>query len=243
MCCVCPSATCLRFWFNVHYRARLLETLNNLCISVILLVFELNISPFAKKVMHKISWTLASQSPRRAQLLTEAGVTFEAIKPPYDDPPQPEDTGATPEQIAMQLSLQKALSVKNIHPQNHILAADTLIVMPDGSLAGTPVTRDEARQQITDMLNCAHWVVTGVTMIIPGQNDPVQLADRAQVTLGNLPESEINAYLDTQQWQGKAGGYNLFDRQKAGWPVTVEGDETTVVGLPMRLLKDFLTGQ
>ena len=189
--------------------------------------------------MHKISWILASQSPRRAQLLSEAGVDFQPIKPPYNDPPHPEDTGAGPEQIAMQLSFQKALSVQKIIPNRHILAADTLIVMPDGSLAGTPVTRDQARLQITDVLNCAYWVVTGVTMLIPGQNGPIQLADRAQVTLGNIPDSELNAYLDTNQWQGKAGGYNLFDRQKAGWPVTVQGDETTVVGLPMGLLKDY----
>jgi septum formation protein len=190
--------------------------------------------------MDKFTWILASQSPRRAQLLADAGVKFEAIKPPFDDPPQPQDTGDSPEHIAMQLSLQKALSIQKIRPETRIISADTLIVMPDGSLAGTPTSRPQAKQQITDMLNCAHWVVTGVTLLIPEQKTPIQLADRAQVTLGNIAESEINLYLDTNQWQGKAGGYNLFDRQKAGWPVTVEGDETTVVGLPMGLLKDYL---
>lgn len=187
-----------------------------------------------------MKWILASQSPRRTMLLTEAGVVFEAVKPPFDDPPHPQDTGATPAEIAMQLSLQKALSVRTIRPYSAIIAADTLIVMPDQSLAGTPVTVDQAKQMIRQMLNTAHGVVTGVTLLIPGKTTPIQFADQAMVMLGNIPDSQLNDYLATGHWQGKAGGYNLFDRQKAGWPVTVEGDETTVVGLPMRMLMEHL---
>lgn len=190
--------------------------------------------------MTKLHWVLASQSPRRALLLTEAGVHFTAIKPPFDDPPHPADTGSTPEATAMQLSLQKALSVQTIHPDSPIIAADTLIVMPDGTLAGTPVSSTQAGAMIRAMLGCAHWVVTGVTLLLPqghGQKEPIQFADRAEVTLGNIPDSELNAYLATEHWQGKAGGYNLFDRQKAGWPISVLGDETTVVGLPMGMLQ------
>ena len=191
-------------------------------------------------------WILASQSARRAQLLTQAGISFTATKPPFDDPPHPEDTGGTPEQIAMQLSFKKALSVQKKYPHSPIIAADTLIVMPDDSLAGTPLCSEQAGEMIRKMLNTAHWVVTGVTLLIPGKsgasgkNVPVQFADRAQVTLGNIPDSDLNAYLSTGDWQGKAGGYNLFDRQAAGWPVTVDGDETTVVGLPMAMLMELL---
>lgn len=184
-------------------------------------------------------WILASQSPRRAQLLDDAGVDFTVVKPPFDDPPQPEDTGDGPEQIAMQLSLKKALSVQSIHPDARIIAADTLIVMPDGSLAGTPVSIDQTRDLIAAMLNTAHWVVTGVTLLMEGHK-PIQFVDRAEVTLGQIEQNDLERYLQTNHWQGKAGGYNLFERQKAGWPVTVLGDETTVVGLPMRLLMEYL---
>ncbi|HAI14744.1 MAG TPA: septum formation protein Maf [Phycisphaerales bacterium] len=193
-----------------------------------------------------MKWILASQSPRRRQLLEQAGVDFDAINPPFDDPAHPEDTGATAEGIAMQLSFQKALSVQKIHPDRPIIAADTLIVMPDQTLAGTPTSSEQAGQMIRKMLNTAHWVVTGVTLLLPeiqGQtpeNKRIQFADRAQVTLGNVSNSDLDAYLDTGNWQGKAGGYNLFDRQAAGWPVTVNGDQTTVVGLPMAILMQHL---
>jgi septum formation protein len=227
--------------FTVHYRASFCKTLNSLPIYVILLVFELNISPFAGNLMTKLTWVLASQSPRRSLLLTEAGVDFIAIKPPFDDPPHPADTGVTPENVATQLSNQKALSVHNLYPDKPIIAADTLIIMPDGSLAGTPVNREQAHVMIAAMCHHAHWVVTGVTLLLPGEKKPIHLADRAQVTLGDIPDCDLNAYLDTDLWQGKAGGYNLFERQKAGWPITVEGDETTVVGLPMQMLRKAMS--
>ncbi|MDP7348403.1 MAG: Maf family protein, partial [Phycisphaeraceae bacterium] len=61
------------------------------------------------------------------------------------------------------------------------------------------------------------------------------LVDTATVHLGKVGPDELQRYLDTQQWRGKAGGYNLFERQNR-WPLRVEGDPTTVVGLPMRKL-------
>lgn len=187
--------------------------------------------------MKKLTWILASQSPRRAQLLTEAGIPFKTFKPPFEDPPTPKNTGGTPEEIAIQLSLQKALSVRSIHPQHPIIAADTLIIEPNGSLAGTPTSKPQAFDLIKRMLNTTHWVVTGVTLLRCGDKKGVFFADRAEVFLENISDSDLNDYLDTGLWQGKAGGYNLFERQAAGWPITVKGDPTTVVGLPMTLLK------
>ena len=188
--------------------------------------------------MQTQTWILASQSPRRARLLAEAYIDFEPINPPFNDPPNPKDTGDTPQDIAIQLSHQKALSVQDIYPSRPIIAADTLIIQPDGSLAGTPTSAIEAQTMIQQMLNQTHQVVTGVTLLQHLPQDNVFFADTAQVTLGNISDSDLQAYLDTGLWQGKAGGYNLFERQKARWPITVKGDPTTVVGLPMtQLLK------
>ena len=80
-----------------------------------------------------------------------------------------------------------------------------------------------------------HAVVTGVA-IVDSAGEPTVFHDTATVTLRGLSDAAIDAYLDTDAWRGKAGGYNLFDRQGAGWPITVTGDPATVVGLPMRLL-------
>ncbi|MBL4700094.1 MAG: Maf family protein, partial [Phycisphaeraceae bacterium] len=85
--------------------------------------------------MQTQTWILASQSPRRAQLLAEAQIDFEPVNPPFNDPPTPKDTGDTPQDIAIQLSQQKALSVQELYPNRPIIAADTLIIQPDGSLA------------------------------------------------------------------------------------------------------------
>ncbi|MBN4060888.1 septum formation protein Maf [bacterium AH-315-I18] len=188
--------------------------------------------------MQTQTWILASQSPRRAQLLAEAQIDFEPVNPPFNDPPTPKDTGDTPQDIAIQLSQQKALSVQELYPNRPIIAADTLIIQPDGSLAGTPTLASEAQAMIRQMLNQTHWVVTGVTLLqLPPKNN-IFFADTAQITLGNISDSDLQVYLNTGHWQGKAGGYNLFERQKAHWPITVKGDPTTVVGLPMtQLLK------
>ena len=86
---------------------------------------------------------------------------------------------------------------------------------------------------------CSHRVVTGVALLGDG-GPPRRFADSAGVTFGALAPEEIDRYVASGGWRGKAGGYNLYERQAEGWPITVEGDPTTVVGLPMRLLAPAL---
>ncbi len=87
---------------------------------------------------------------------------------------------------------------------------------------------------IEHFANNTHAVITGVALLAEGMDEPQAFADQAHVTLGPMNGVQLDEYLNSDQWQGKAGGYNLFDRRDAGWPLTVHGDETTVVGLPMR---------
>jgi septum formation protein len=65
-------------------------------------------------------------------------------------------------------------------------------------------------------------------------------ADAARVTMGALSDSDLENYLASGQWHGKAGGYNLLERIDAGWPLTYQGDPTTIMGLPMNRLVDRL---
>lgn len=183
---------------------------------------------------------LASRSPRRGQLLREAGYQFEQMEPGFDDAPHP--TGhECPEAIAMALARRKARSAQEALADQGvvIVSADTLIVHADGSLAGTPLTREEARMMIRQFFGQWHTVVTGVALLAVndgagGEEDC--FADAARVWVGRLGEGAGESYLDLGTWRGKAGGYNLFERQAAGWPIRVEGDPTTVVGLPMAML-------
>ncbi|RMF46544.1 MAG: hypothetical protein D6751_04845 [Deltaproteobacteria bacterium] len=181
---------------------------------------------------------LASRSPRRALLLSEAGYRFTQANPPYEDPPHPEANGpATPHELARQLAYQKAMSLRDhVEPGSVILAADTLCVGHDGRLLGTPTTARQARDIIEHFIQQTHTVITGVALLNDAMTEPMTFADEAQVTLGQLNKVQLDEYLASDMWRGKAGGYNLFERQQAGWPLTVTGDPTTVVGLPMKEL-------
>ncbi len=178
---------------------------------------------------------LASRSPRRALLLTEAGFTFEQTEPPFHDPPQPDnDHPGSASTLAAKLAIEKALSLREAAaPDVVILSADTICVGSDGKLIGQPVDRDDASRMIQHFENNTHSVITGVALLTDRMDQPNAFADEARVTLGKLNSAQLDEYLDSNQWKGKAGGYNLFDRRDAGWPLIVEGDETTVVGLPM----------
>ena len=205
---------------------------------------------------------LASQSPRRASLLTEAGFVIEQVSPPFDDPPQPIAIERfDPQTLATELASKKAMSLADNLPDGLplsmvttddliLIAADTICVGTDGKeLIGQPRDADHARTMIQSFTNETHDVVTGVALLhgsIDSDGFHIQqlmrFTDVVPVTFGDLDPGALDAYLATNQWQGKAGGYNLVDRQADGWPITLppDADPTTVVGLPMRKLTDML---
>lgn len=188
---------------------------------------------------------LASQSPRRALLLAEAGVAFEQRSPPFADPDQPPGhlRGDEAEAYAASLAEQKARSMAEVLTGSAlILAADTICVDDRGALVGKPRDRAHALAMLRSFIETEHRVLTGVSLLRVGGDEHAieSFADVAAVRFGSVGQAGLDAYLETDDWQGKAGGYNLFDRQAAGWPIEVEGDPTTVVGLPMRRLVPML---
>lgn len=198
-------------------------------------------SPLMKSALPLI---LASQSPRRAQLLAEAGLVFEQRSPPYADPDQPprELKGDAAEAYATRLAEMKALSLDDAVVDSLVLAADTICVDDTGQLVGKPRDRSHAQQMLHSFIETEHRVITGVALLrVIGDPSAMDLlADTATVRFGSISEQALQDYLATDDWQGKAGGYNLFDRQDAGWPIEVDGDPTTVVGLPMKRLMTIL---
>ena len=191
----------------------------------------------------QIALILASKSPRRALMLGEAGFDFEQAEPPFDDPPQPKMLAhQTPSALATALAEKKARSLaEQLRQSAVILAADTICVDERDNLIGTPSTEGEAREMIRTFSDCSHQVVTGVCLLAvkaaSGEQAAIETvkhaADIAHVTLGKLSADQVEDYLALGTWQGKAGGYNLTERVDAGWPIDVQGDPTTVVGLPM----------
>lgn len=183
---------------------------------------------------------LASSSPRRKRLLEEAGLPFEASHPGIDDGPLAPGE-VSPEQWVASLAFLKASAGIDALPalsrDEHwlVLGADTLVVQGN-QLIGQPTDAEHAREIIRTLADNTHHVHTGVSILDPRKGERHLFVDSAQVTVGHIPDADIDGYLHTGLWKGKAGAYNLYERLDAGWPITFTGDPTTIVGLPMQRL-------
>jgi len=180
---------------------------------------------------------LASRSPRRRLLLREAGIDARVIDPNLDDGLIAASTSVAPEEWVAALAYLKARAgAEQLPPGSLVLGADTVVVK-DGHIIGQPRDESHAREIIHALRNTDHEVVTGVAIISAGQR--LIFSDSAHVIVGDVPDASIESYLASGQWRGKAGAYNLAERQQAGWPIEVTGDPTTVMGLPMQRLREI----
>lgn len=139
------------------------------------------------------------------------------------------------------LAILKARSVCRSYESSRgtVLAADTVCIV-DGKLLGQPVDEVMAREMVLSMQSRTHEVLTGWCLKSLGEKRSVHGCETTLVTIGELDAKELDIYMDSGLWQGKAGGYNLGERLHAGWPLTWEGDPTNVMGLPMdRLMTEL----
>ncbi|MBX3388848.1 MAG: Maf family protein [Phycisphaeraceae bacterium] len=187
---------------------------------------------------------LASRSPRRRQLLTEAGLQHIAEHPGIEDSELIAPANAKPSEWVASLAYLKACAgaaivrERGIDEPLLVLGADTACVQ-NGRMIGTPNSATEARSMLESFCSESHEVVTGVALIgletcetgVPKVRS--LFASSAVVKWGNVSEAEIARYLASNAWQGKAGAYNLRERLDAGWPITCEGDANGVMGLPV----------
>ncbi len=176
---------------------------------------------------------LASASPRRAELLREAGYRFEIVDPPIEEPGD-EHRHVAAGLHAESLAYFKARSVAADHSDKTILAADTIAVL-DGYIIGKPVDSADARRILELLSGTTHEVITGVALLSPNGARRLLEHDVSRVRVRHLESQAIEAYLATGQWQGKAGAYGIQDHGDE-FVETVEGSFTNVVGLPMELL-------
>ena len=183
---------------------------------------------------------LASRSPRRRQLLAEAGFAYTLSGQSVDDGgllSGPVD----PEQWVMALAYLKAVGGAEAGlADTVVLGADTICVGPEGQLIGQPRDADHAVEILRSFVGVPHSVVTGVALIDPVTQRREMFSDGASVTWGHVSDADIDAYVASGQWQGKAGAYNLRERLEAGWPIEFTGDPTSIMGLPMQALADRL---
>lgn len=190
---------------------------------------------------------LASGSPRRRSILSAAGVRFEVMVPAIDDALLPAD-GSDPARMVMGLAWFKARQVDRDCVRafpgagpRWIVAADTMCFDGDEPI-GKPADAPGARRMVASFEGRSHEVLTGVCVLDRRTGSRRILSDAATVSLGRLPAGELDAYVDSGDWRGKAGGYNYADRVAAGWPLACAGDPETVMGLPSRLVVPLLRG-
>lgn len=177
--------------------------------------------------------TLASASPRRAKMLREAGYEFTVVPAPIDESAI-DLTGLSPKSAAVELAHRKARAVSDITEAGFVLAADTLIALGD-TIIGKPNDADEAREILGRLTVETHEVITAVCIVVAETGGEHAFVETTTVQIDPIDPAELDAYIASDAWQGKAGGYNL-DELREVWNFELDGDPTSVVGLPMKRL-------
>jgi septum formation protein len=174
---------------------------------------------------------LASTSPQRRAILAALGISFTVVAPRYDEADVP---GMDAAGLALHHARGKAASVRGDGVT--VLGVDTVVAV-DGRVLGKPADRDEARRSIQALSGRDHHVHSGLAVRAQG----VEVCRRAvtRVRFRALSASEVDRYLDTGEWEGRAGGYAV-QAAGAGLVEAIEGDHSNVVGLPVAALVDAL---
>jgi septum formation protein len=170
---------------------------------------------------------LASQSPRRKQLLEWAEISFQIVVEPTDESFPP---GLRPADAAIHIARQKALAVKHKFPGKTILAADTIVVLKN-EIIGKPKDRDDALHILKKLSGNHHQVITGVVIIKP--DSEIAFADITDVEFHDLLISQLEFYVDKYQPYDKAGAYAIQEWIGVVGIKSVKGDFYNVMGLPV----------
>ena len=179
---------------------------------------------------------LASQSPRRKQLLTQIGIkNFDILVPQGDESYDP---ALPPEEIVSSICRKKGESARVLadDPAAVIITADTMVFL-DGLRLGKPHSEEEAFAMLSALSGRTHLVCTGVT-VCQGTRTATR-AETTAVTFRPLAEEEIRAYIRTGEPFDKAGAYGVQGPAALFVP-RIDGDYFNVMGLPLALLGDML---
>jgi septum formation protein len=186
---------------------------------------------------------LASRSPRRREILGWLGIEFDVVEPDVEELSEGDD----PEALVLENARLKALAGLEAagEPEDAVVLGVDTDVFIDGRMLGQPADRNEAEERLRVLSGREHDVLSGVCLIgpraagIPGA--PLREragVSRSAVTFRELDDATISAYLDSEEWRGRAGGYAI---QGLGSILIekVEGDFSNVVGLPVRVLLEL----
>lgn len=174
---------------------------------------------------------LASQSPRRKELLEKEGIPFEVhpsnIEEVFDDRLELDEA-------LIKVAEGKAKDVQDLYPECVILSADTIVVS-DGKILGKPKNIDQAREILHSLSGREHMVKTGVCLLGPYRKE--SFVETTSVHFRNLSDWEIENYIKKGTCLDKAGAYGIQECDFVDW---IDGDFDNVVGLPVKKVKELL---
>lgn len=205
---------------------------------------------------------LASASPRRQELLCNAGIAFTVQPADIDETPLEDENSR---ECAERLAREKALAVWRIRPEDVVLGADTIVVA-GGSILNKPNDAEDAARMLRLLSGRTHEVITGVCVASPADpkseityqlreaqqskisfervragNGQLRIASESTlVTMTAISEKDIQEYIATGEPMDKAGAYAIQGRASR-WIPRIEGDYTNVVGLPVALVYRLLS--
>lgn len=180
---------------------------------------------------------LASASPRRAEILRDAGYHFSVLSSAIDETPYPDES---PQDLVQRLANSKAeLAAARAVGPAILIAADTEVVL-DGHIFGKPHSSEDARRMLEKLSGCTHAVLTGVCLIRLPDVERISFVETTLVTFAPLSDEEITRYLATGEPHDKAGAYAI-QGYAARYIPRIEGCYFNVVGLPLARLQQALT--
>ena len=178
---------------------------------------------------------LASNSPRRKEIMTELGLEFEIIPSNYDEKLESDDFSY--EKIE-ELATQKALEVANRVKDSIVIGADTVVIF-QGKILGKPKSKEEAFEMLKALSNKTHAVVTSVCGIDTNTNKTKVVSTTSYVTFNQLTDEMINYYINEYKPLDKAGSYGIQELPE-GYLNSFEGSFENVVGLDKDAVKNIL---
>lgn len=183
------------------------------------------------------SLVLASASPRRLDLLRQIGVEPDAVAPAdIDETPGKNEL---PPALAKRLAAEKLAAVASAHPDAYVLTADTVVACGRRILPKAEDER-EARDCLKLLSGRRHRVLSGLAVRAPDGTTRQRLVTTA-VTIKRMEPLEIDWYIASEEWRGKAGGYAIQGRA-AIFVSAVQGSYSNVVGLPLHETATLLRG-
>ncbi len=178
---------------------------------------------------------LASQSPRRRELLASIGLEFDVVPSAV---PEVRAEGESPEEYVARLSREKAMAVAASHPSRWVIAADTTVLLGE-QLLEKPLDAGDARRMLATIAGHTHIVYSGVTLLHLDQGHRDTRVAESEVRMLPLTVDDIDWYVATGEPLDKAGAYAV-QGVGAMFIDSIHGSYTNVVGLPLALLFQML---